>query len=226
MRAWIAARAATLIATGCVIAGCATTVSGSPTWPGARLDRATLTQADFPPGVQYDRITRGPGQPGLADATGGPPAMLSAPAGCSDGLTRAIADSAERGPGSATQYVVGYDGAQIVMTVSSWPLDLDRLAATADRCAHFQTFFDPSAPGIPMTTIRLSTPRPHALVYRQTMRLNKADSSVFFSFENIGRTGVFGIAFPTPNPTVGIKASLPQTFLDITGKQADRAESA
>ena len=34
---------------------------------------------------------------------------------------------------------------------------------------------------------------------------------------------VFGIAFPTPNPTIAVKASLPQTFLDIAAKQAERA---
>jgi hypothetical protein len=205
------------------LTGCANMVSGSATWPGARLDRATLTEADFPPGVQYDRIIRGPGQP---DGAGRPPAMLSAPEGCSDGLTRAIADSAERGPGSAAEYVISYDGARIVMTVLTWPLDLARLAATADRCAHFQTFFDRFAPGIPMTTIRLQTPRPDVLAYQQTMQLNNVESSVYFSFENVGKMGVFGIAFPTPNPSIEVKGSLPQTFLDITAKQADRAESA
>jgi hypothetical protein len=205
------------------LTGCANMVSGSATWPGARLDRATLTEADFPPGVQYDRIIRGPGQP---DGAGRPRAMLSAPEGCSDGLTRAIADSAERGPGSAAEYVISYDGARIVMTVLTWPLDLARLAATADRCAHFQTFFDRFAPGIPMTTIRLQTPRPDVLAYQQTMQLNNVESSVYFSFENVGKMGVFGIAFPTPNPSIEVKGSLPQTFLDITAKQADRAESA
>jgi len=150
--------------------------------------------------------------------------MLSNPEGCSDGLTRAIADSAERGPGSAAEYVVAYDGARIVMTVLTWPLDLDRLAATAERCAQFQTFFDPSTPGIPMTTIRLRTPRPDALVYQQTMRLGSESSSAYFTFENIGRMGVFGIAFPTPNPSITVKAALPQTFLDIAAKQADRAQ--
>ena len=55
-----------------------------------------------PQGVQYDRITREPGQ---ADGAGAPPAMLSRPEGCSDGLTRVIADSAERGPGSAAEYL-------------------------------------------------------------------------------------------------------------------------
>jgi hypothetical protein len=205
-----------------VLTGCAHAISGTATWPGARLERVVLTAADFPPGVQFDRIFRPSGQP---DGVGGLPAMMSNPQGCSDGLTRAIADSAERGPGSAAEYVVGYDGARIVMTVSTWPLDLVRLEATADRCAHYQTFFDPSTPGIPMTTTRLQTARPDALVYEQTMRLNNVDSSAYFTFENIGGMGVFGIAFPTPNPSIVVKASLPQTFLDIAAKQADRAQT-
>jgi hypothetical protein len=202
------------------LTGCAHAVTGTATWPGARLEKVVLTAADFPAGVHYDRIVRPEGQP---DGAGGPPAMLSNPEGCSDGLTRAIADTAERGPGSAAEYVVGYDGARIVMTVLTWQLDLDRLAATAERCAQFQTFFDPSAPGIPMTTTRLPTPRPDALIYEQTMRLGNSESSAYFSFENIGRMAVFGIAFPTPNPTITVKAALPQTFLDIAAKQAERA---
>jgi hypothetical protein len=120
---------------------------------------------------------------------------------------------------------VAYDGARIVMTVLTWPLDLARLAATAERCARFQTFFDASAPGIPMTTVRLETSRPDALVYQQTMRLNNADSSAYFTFENIGRMAVFGIAFATPDPSITVKATLPQTFLDIAAKQAERAEA-
>ncbi len=205
------------------LTGCAHAISGTATWPGVRLEKVVLTAEDFPPGVQYDRITRSPGQ---RDGAGGPPAMLSSPEGCSDGLTRAIADSSERGPGSAAEYVVGYDGARIVMTVLTWSLDLARLAATAERCAHFQTFFDPSTPGIPMTTTRLQASRRDALVYQQTMRLNNVDSSVYFAFENIGRMAVFGIAFPTPNPSIAVKAALPQTFLDIVTKQVDRAQAA
>ena len=203
-----------------VIAGCANTVAGTATWPGARLDKAVLTAADFPPGVQYDRLVEEPGTP---DGAGGPPAMLSEPSGCSDGLTRVIADSAERGPGSAAKYVVAYDGVRMVMTVLTWPLDLDRLAAAADRCEHFRAFFDPASEGIPMTTTRLETPRPDALVYQQTMSLGNTDSSVYFSFENVDTMAVFGIAFPTPNPAISVKGALPQTFLDITAKQADRA---
>jgi hypothetical protein len=35
---------------------------------------------------------------------------------------------------------------------------------------------------------------------------------------------VFGMAFPTQNPAISAKATLPQTFLDIVNKQADRAQ--
>lgn len=206
-----------------MLAGCGQPIAGTATWPGERLEKAVLTAGDFPPGVQYDRITREPGQ---ADGAGAPPAMLSTPEGCSDGLTRVISDSAERGPGSAAEYLVAYDGARIVMTVLTWRLDLDKLAATAERCARFETFFDRSTPGIPMTTTRLETSRADALVYQQTMQLPDAPASIYFSFENIGNMAVFGIAFPTPNPSITVKGTLPQTFLDIAAKQAERARSA
>lgn len=215
--------AAVVLAATLCLAGCAHAVSGTPTWPGARLERSLLTRVDFPAGVQYNRIVEEPGQGGGAD---GPPGMLSAPEGCSDGLTRVIADSAERGPGSALKYVVAYDGSRMVMTVLSWPLQLDRLAATAQRCEHFEAFFDPTTPGIPMTTTALSTGRPDSLAYQQTMRLGGAESSVFFAFENVGDTGVFGMAFPTTNPAIAAKGTLPQTFLETVAKQAERVESS
>ncbi|KUI28265.1 hypothetical protein AU195_21185 [Mycobacterium sp. IS-1496] len=201
------------------LTGCTTTVSGSATWPGARLEKVVLTQADFPPGVQYDRIVDQPGQAGAAE---GPPSMLSRPEGCSDGLTRVIERSAQRGPGSAAKYVAAYDGARVVMTVLTWRLDLDRLAETAERCAEFETFFDPTDAGIPMTTTRIDGARPDALVYRQTMTLAGVDSSVYFGFDNIGTMAVFGIAFPTPNPEIPVDGALPQTFLDIATRQAER----
>ena len=217
---WRHAVAVLLVA---ALSGCGHTIAGTATWPGAKLEKTLLTAADFPPGVQYDRIDREPGTP---DGGGGaPPAMLSRPQGCSDGLTRVISDTAERGAGSAAEYVVAYDGARMVITVLTWPLDLDRLAAAADRCAYFEAFFDPSSPGIPMTTTRLPTSRADTLLYQQTMRLHDVDNSVYFSFENVDEMAVFGIAFPTPNPSISVKGSLPQTFLDITAKQADRARS-
>jgi hypothetical protein len=202
-----------------LLTGCANTIAGTATWPGAKLDKVVLTRADFPPGVQYGRLAEESRRP----AGGGPPAMISDPAGCSDGLTQVITESAERGAGSAAEYIVAYDGARIVMTVLTWRLDLDRLAATASRCAHFRAFFDPASEGIPMTTAKLETSRAAALVYQQTMHLGGVENSVYFSFENVGSMAVFGIAFPTMNPAIAVKGSLPQTFLDVAGKQADRA---
>ncbi len=204
------------------VSGCSSVVAGTPTWPGAILEKVLLTAADFPPGVQFDRLTEDGAGPG---GSGGPPPMLSTPAGCSDGLTRVIAESAERGPGSAAQYIVAYDGARVVLTVMTAPLPLDRLAATAQRCAQFSTYFDPSDQGIPMTTTKLATPRASALAYQQTMRLGGGEQSIFFAFENVGNWAVFGIAFPTQNPSVTAKGALPQTFLDIFGAQAQRLDT-
>jgi hypothetical protein len=204
-----------------LVTGCGRAITGTATWPGARLEQTLLTAADLPPGVQYDRIAEQPGRP---DGQGGPPAMATEPPGCSDGLTRVIAANADRGPGSAQKYVVGYDGARMLMTVLSWRLDLDALAAEAVRCAAYQTFFDPSTQRIPVTTTRLDTPRAGALGYQQSMTLGAESSSVYFAFENVGDSAVFGIAFPTPNPSVPVKATLPQTFLDIAAKQAQRLE--
>lgn len=223
MKRWRLGASALAILVVAALPGCADTVAGTATWPGAKLDRTILTADDFPAGVQYDRIVEKPGHP---DGEGGPPAMLSKPEGCADALTRVIAASAERGAGSASKYSVVYDGARIVMTVLTWNLDLDKLAATAERCAQYQTFFDPSSEGIPMTTTRLQTSRPGALVYQQTMDLSGEKSSAYFSFENVGAMAVFGIAFPESNSAIAVKASLPQTFLDISGRQAERLQNA
>lgn len=215
-------RLGVLLAVLLILGGCARDVTGTPTWPGARLEAALLTADDFPPGVQYDRVRR---DGGTGDGEGGPPAMLSDPPGCSDGLTRVIAGKAERGPGSAAEYIAAYDGARIVVTVLTWHLDLEVLAATAERCAYYGTSFDRSAPRIPVTTTRLDSDRPDALVYRQTMRLGSTDNHVYFSFENVDSMAVYSVAFPTPNPTIPVKGVLPQTFLDVIDKQATRIEA-
>jgi len=171
----------------------------------------------LPPGVQFDRIVE---RPGLPDSVGAPPSMLSRPEGCANALTNVIAQSAERGPGSAAKYSVGYDGARIVMTVLSWRLDLGKLEAAAVRCANFEAFFDARAQGIPITTTELGGVEKGALAYQQTMQLNGSPSSVYMAFMNVGKLALFGIAFPTPDPRIEAKASLPQTFLDVFNKQA------
>lgn len=216
-------RAALALVTCLFVVGCGATIGGTATWPGAVLARSALGPADFPVGVQYDRIIE---QPGVPDGSGGPGPMLSRPEGCANALTNVIAGSGERGPGSALKYAVGYDGARIVMTLLSWNLDMDSLRAAAERCATFEAFFDPGSEGIPLTTTALTGLDSDALAYRQTMTLGGTSSSVFMAFQNIGGYAILGIAFPTPNPRIDAKASLPQTFLDIFGRQAEKMRAS
>jgi hypothetical protein len=213
--------AATLV--GALSTGCAKVIAGTPTWPGATLEKVLLKEADLPPDIEYGRIKEDPGQP---DGAGGPSAMLSVPEGCSDGMTDVIRESAERGPGSAARYGVRYENARILVTVLTWPLNLDGLAATASRCEHFEAFFDRASEGIPMSTVKLPGGRPGQLLYQQTMRLHDVESSLYMSFENVGRMAVFGMAFPAEHleasePTFAT-ATLPQTFIDVVNKQADK----
>lgn len=215
--------AGTLVSAAAMLSGCATPVSGTATWPGAVLKRAMLGEGDFPAGVQYDKLTEQPGQPDGAD---GPGSMLSRPEGCANALTNVIKNSAERGPGSAAKYSVSYDGARIVMTLLSWNLDLDGLKAAAERCAKFEAFFDPNSDGIPMTTTELPGPDSDALAYQQTMTLNNTESSAYMAFQNVGGRAVFGLAFPVGDPTIPVKASLPQTFLDVFGKQVGKLRTS
>ena len=111
-----------------LLSGCAETVSGTATWPGAVPEKALLDEADFPPGVQYGRIVDEPGSP--TPPTGR--VRCSRPKGCANVPTNVIKESAERGPGSAAKYAAAYDGARIVMTVLSWNLDLESLQAAAN----------------------------------------------------------------------------------------------
>ena len=204
------------------LTGCSLVVPGTPTWPGATLERMLLTAHDFPAGVRFDRIRQDPGVP---DAAGAPPSMLSKPPGCANALTDVIAKSAQRGPGSSAKYTVAYNGAHIEMTVLSWSLDLDALAATAARCEHFETFFDPQSEGIPITTSRLPSDT-GTLSYRQTMDLAGQQSSVYMAFANVGRYAVFGLVFPTEDPSIPVKATLPQTFTDVVDRQVQRMRAA
>jgi len=214
---------AAVVLIAAMLAGCATTVAGTATWPGAVLQQAMLRESDFPAGVQYDRIPEKSGQP---DGAGEPGPMLSRPQGCSNALTNVIAQSAERGPGSAAKYAVSYDGARIAMTLLSWNLDLGRLEAEASRCAKFEALFDPESPGIPIITAELPGLEPGGLGYQQTMKLRGSTSSIYMAFRNVGGRAVFGIALPASNPRIGPKAELPQTFLDVFSKQITRIRSA
>ncbi|MBV9515131.1 MAG: hypothetical protein JO280_13995 [Mycobacteriaceae bacterium] len=213
---------ALLAAIALLVVGCGKTISGTATWPGATLNKVLLTEADFPPGVLYGRIGEDPGVP---DNAGAPPSMLSIPQGCSNGLTGVIAAYAERGPGAAAKYGVTYSGVRIVMTVLTSALNLDGLATEATRCQSFNVFFDRNSAAIPMTTTRLAS-RPDQLVYAQTMNLQGNDTTVYMSFENVGRMAVFGMGLPTIQISTGQppppNGSLPQTFTEIADRQAQR----
>jgi len=215
--------AGALAAAAVLLSGCAATVTGTATWPGAALEQALLRSDDFPTGVQYDRIDE---QPGIPDGAEGPGSMLSRPQGCADALTNIIGQTAERGPGSAAKYAVGYDGARVVMTVLSWNLDLDKIKAEADRCAQFEVFFDPNSNGIPMTTAPMDGLDDGTLGYRQTMSLNGTESTGYMSFQNVGRRSLFGVTFAGANPAIPVKAFLPQTFLDLFAEQADKLQAS
>lgn len=206
-----------------LLTGCGGTVGGTATWPGARLDAALLTATDFPAGVRYDRIIERPGEP---DGAGGPGSMLSRPPGCANALTDVIAVSAERGPGSAAKYAASYDGARIVMTLLSSNLDLARLRAEAARCATFEAFFDPGSEGIPITTTPLPGVDRDGIAYQQTMTLRDTASSVYMAFANVGDTGVFGVAFGTPDPSIEATANMPKTFLDVFSQQVRKLRAS
>lgn len=204
-----------------LLAGCATSITGTAVWPGAAVERVILTAADFPPGVQYERRGDDDGStPEQADRY----TMRSVPAGCANGMTQVITDAAKSGLGRESEYRVRYDGAHISIGVLTRPLDLDQVGTIADRCAEYRAYFgEDDSKGIAITTSRIDSPRADALAYRQTVG---SGSSVYMYFENIGTMSVFGMVLPMGDDTIGVKATLPQTFLDVATKQADRVASA
>ena len=166
-------------------------MAGTPTWPGATLEKVTTGAADPEAGVQFDRIHDKPGQPG-----GPVGSMLSRPAGCA-ALTDVIARSAQRGPRSATKYAVSYDGVRIVMTdaVRRW---------TSSSWRHGEPLREvrvlrPEPEGIPITTTR---PRHRARGAGLPADDAPRVPSAFMAFQNVGALSTFGIAFPTADPAI------------------------
>ena len=88
--------AGVVLAAMALLTGCSNLISGTPTWPGAKLEKVLLSESDFPAGVQYTRMREVPGQP---DNMGGSPPMLSLQWGCSVGPTDVITDTPAPGPG-------------------------------------------------------------------------------------------------------------------------------
>lgn len=104
------------------------------------------------------------------------------------------------------------------MTLLSWNLDMDSLRR-AERCAAFEAF-DPGLSGVPLTTTELAGLIPTRWPI-QTMTALQRRKNVLRSL----------VATPHweshshPEPRIGC-ASLPQTFLDIFGKQAAKMRAS
>ncbi len=75
-----------------------------------------------------------------------------------------------------------------------------------------------------MTTTRLPSLRPDALVYQQTMDLSGAKSSVFFSFENVARDGGVRNRVSHPESDDPGQSLAAADVSDHRGKQADRLQ--
>ena len=146
--------------------------------------------------------------------------MLSQPEGCSDGLTRIIAAAAERGAGSASKYVVAYDGARIVMTVLTWELGSRRARRDGGALRSLPDLLRPVVgrhsddhhQAADFASRRAGLPADHGP--------QRSESSVFFSFENVDQMAVFGIAFPH---RIRLLPSKPRC-IDVSGDQWQQAE--
>ena len=216
------AAAAVLVVLTAALSGCAHAVQGTPTWPGARLEAALLTAADFPPGVQYDRIRETPGQ---ADGGGWPACDAVQSGGLLGRAHPGDRGSAERGAGSAAEV-------RRVLRRRADGDDAGVLAARPRRAGRrggpVRSVPDLLRPGVARHS---DDHHPAADVASRCAGLpadhaagRARGNSVYFSFENIGSGAVFAIAFPTPNPAITVKATLPQTFMDLVAKQAQRLE--
>ena len=195
--------------------GCVQPISGTATWPGARLDKVVLTAADFPPGVNYGRIIENRAKP---TAQAGSPPCCPIP-----GLFQRVDPGDRRlgrtGTGQCCQirrHLRRGPDSDDRAHVAARPRSARR---RADRGADSRRF--DRRHRIPITTTKLPRTRADQLAYQQTMRLAGVENSVYMTFENVARMAVFGIAFPTTQVApIAAKATLPQTFLDIADRQA------
>ena len=133
------------VAAALLLAACGQTVAGTPTRPGATLEKVTSPAPTSRPACSS---TASHDKPDSPDGAGGPGRC------CPCRGLRQRADRRDRQirparPRQRHQARGSYDGVRIVMTVLSWLLDLQQLEATANRCAKFEAFFDPNSEGIP-----------------------------------------------------------------------------
>ncbi|SHW68121.1 Uncharacterised protein [Mycobacteroides abscessus subsp. abscessus] len=103
-------------------------------------------------------------------------------------------------------------------------IDLTNVKDVATRCAKYEVFFDTNSPGTPMTTEPVQGGPVGVLTYKQTMIMPKGTTSRYMAFANVRGVAMVATSFDLRDPSVKATATMPQTFLDIVGKQVDKIE--
>ena len=205
------------------LVGCTQTVSGTATWPGARIAQSLLTADELPQGAKYDRVVADPG-PVTVNNQQVIGAMPSNPQGCADGLSPRLANAGRAGPENTARYIARFNGANIIVSLLRDTIDLANVQAVASRCAKYEVFFDKSSPGTPMITDPVQGGPVGVLVYKQTMIMPKGTTSRYMAFANIRGVAMVATSFDLRDPSVKAVATMPHTFLDIVAKQVDKIE--
>ncbi|MBB4853694.1 hypothetical protein HNP40_001060 [Mycobacteroides chelonae] len=198
-------------------------MSGTATWPGARIAQALLTADELPAGTKYDRVVADPG-PVTVNNQQVVGAMPSNPPGCADGLSPRLANAGRAGPENTARYIARFNGANIIVSLLRDSIDLTNVKTVATRCAQYEVFFDKSSPGTPMITEPVQGGPVGVLVYKQTMIMPRGTTSRYMAFANVDGVAMVATSFDLRDPSVTATATMPRTFLDIVAKQADKIE--
>ncbi|CPR61145.1 hypothetical protein PP568_24370 [Mycobacteroides abscessus] len=206
--------------------GCTQPVAGTATWPGARIAQSPLTADELPEGTKYDRVVADLGPMTVNSQSqqvvvGG---MPSNPQGCADGLSPRLANAGKVGPENTARYIARFNGANIIVSLLRDTIDLANVKDVATRCAKYEVFFDTNSPGTPMTTEPVQGGPVGVLTYKQTMIMPKGTTSRYMAFANVRGVAMVATSFDLRDPSVKATATMPQTFLDIVGKQVDKIE--
>ncbi len=212
-----------IAASALALAGCTQTVTGTATWPGARIAQSLLTADELPQGTKYDRVVAdlGPVTVNNQQVVG---AMPSNPQGCADGLSPRLANAGRAGPENTARYIARFNGANIIVSLLRDTIDLANVKEVATRCATYEVFFDKSSPGTRMITEPVQGGPVGVLTFKQTMIMPKGSTSRYMAFANVQGVAMVATSFDLRDPSVKATATMPQTFLDIVAKQVDKIE--
>ncbi len=206
------------------LVGCTQTVTGTATWPGARIAQSLLTADELPPGTKYDRVVADLGPVTVNNQQVVVGGMPSNPQGCADGLSPRLANAGKAGPENTARYIARFNGANIIVSLLRDTIDLTNVKDVATRCAKYEVFFDKSSPGTPMTTEPVQDGPVGVLTYKQTMIMPRGTTSRYMAFANVHGVAMVATSFDLRDPSVKAVATMPQTFLDIVAKQVDKIE--